>query len=215
MKIKSIQLQSPDIAGTAIFYGDLLGLPVQQHSDSRISIQAGTTEIIFSEAARPAVYHMAIDIPHNQLEVAYAWLSKKTDVLPVAPGQVFSEFVNWQARSVYFYDNNGNVMELICRLGLDNASTAGFSASSLLHVSEIGMVCADVPAVAAELQQQYGLPIYPKQPPADNFTVLGDEDGLFILVSEGRPWYPTNVAAGGFPLKVLFETEQGIKMLQV
>ncbi|PSK89764.1 VOC family protein [Taibaiella chishuiensis] len=210
MQIKTITLQSADIAATVVFYQDVLGIPVQEYENDRLSLQIGSTLVQFNAAAtgRP-VYHLAFDIPHNQLEAAYEWLRQKTEVLPVAPGTVFSEFERWNARSIYCYDNNGNILELICRLDLDNAADASFDAGALLHVSEVGIVCSDVPQYVQVLQQQYDLPVYAKQPPADNFTVLGDEEGLFVLVSEGRHWFPTTIAAAAFPLEITFDQGDG------
>ncbi len=210
MKIKTITIQTADIKATTAFYHDLLGIPVQAQQQDRITFSIGSSLLTFETGTTDQpVYHLAFDIPHNQLEAAYAWLSQKTEVLPVAEGSVFSEFERWNARSIYFFDNNGNILELICRLDLDNASGVAFDAGALLHISEIGIVCKAVPAYVQTLQQQYGLPLYTKQPPADNFTVLGDEEGLFVLVEEGRSWFPTQIAARAFPLDITFETGDG------
>lgn len=210
MKIKELELRSADLAATETFYKDTLGLVVHDKDADRISFRIGDTLVIFADTDKGnPIYHMAFDIPKNKLEEAYTWLNEKTDILPVAPGSVFSEFERWNARSLYFCDNNGNILELICRLDLDNAADADFDASSLLHVSEIGIVTGDVPGQVQQIRQRYGLDIYPKQPPADNFTVVGDETGLFIIVKESRHWFPTEVEARIFPLKIVFTGTTG------
>lgn len=205
MKINELQLLSPDLAATEAFYNKLLGLAIHDKDTRQITFRLGDTLIGFSQAddAKP-VYHMAFDIPHNQLEDAYDWLKEKTAILPVTADSVFSEFERWNARSLYFYDHQGNILELICRFDLDNAATAPFGASSFLHVSEIGIVCRDVPEMVKQIHNKYRLDLYPKQPPADNFTVMGDEEGLFIIVSEHRKWFPTEVEAGIYPVKIVF-----------
>ncbi len=216
MKIQQLKLQSPDLKATRAFYHDLLGIAIHDEDTGSITFSIGNTLVEFVRAtdSKP-VYHMAIDIPRNKLEAAYAWLKEKTEVLPVSPGLVFSEFERWNARSLYFYDNNGSILELICRLDLDNATAAAFDTSSFLHISEIGIVSRNVPETAALLQSRYGLELYPKQPPADNFTVMGAEDGLFIIVAEGRNWFPTEVAAGIFPLEIRFIKPDGNEALHI
>lgn len=210
MKIKELELRSLDLSATRTFYQDTLGLAIHDQDAELISFRIGDTLVAFSRAdTGNPVYHMAFDIPKNKLEEACIWLKGKAEILQTAPGSVFSEFERWNARSLYFCDNNGNILELICRLDLDNASEAGFDASSFLHVSEIGIVTPDVPGQVQQMRQRYGLDIYPKQPPAGNFTVLGDEEGLFIIVKELRHWFPTEVEAGIFPLKIVFAGTTG------
>jgi catechol-2,3-dioxygenase len=206
MNIKEIHLESHDLVATADFYHQLLGLPVQYKGENSISFLVGTTLIRFdkTESGKP-VYHIAFDIPNNQLETAYTWLKEKTTILPVTTGTVFSEFERWNARSLYFCDSNGNILELICRLDLDNATAKPFSASSLLHVSEIGIVTRDVPAMVRQLQDAYGLELYAKQPADDQFTVMGDEEGLFIIVHESRKWFPTQTEAHFFSTGIIFD----------
>lgn len=208
MNIKEIHLESHDLAATADFYHQLLGLPVHHRAEDSISFKVGTTLVRFdkTDTGKP-VYHMAFDIPCNQLEAGYAWLKEKTGILPITPGTVFSEFERWNARSLYCCDHNGNILELICRLDLDNATERPFDASSLLHVSEIGIVTHDVPALVQQLQDTYDLRLYPKQPADDHFTVMGDEDGLFIIVQASRKWFPTQVEARIFSTRIAFESD--------
>lgn len=208
MNIKEIQLESADLAATAAFYNQLLGLPVHHKEEHSISFRLGTTLIRFdkTESGKP-VYHLAFDIPNNQLEAAYAWLKEKTTILPITTGTVFSEFERWNARSLYLCDYNGNILELICRLDLDNATAKPFGVSSLLYVSEIGIVTRDVPAMVQQIRDAYGLELYAKQPADGQFTVMGDENGLFIIVQESRKWFPTQTEAYAFPTRILFDLD--------
>ncbi|MNY37869.1 hypothetical protein D3C86_1724580 [compost metagenome] len=127
-------------------------------------------------------------------------------MLPVTEETEFSDFELWNAKSFYFYDNNENLLELICRYDLDNQSEHTFDGSSILHVSEIGLVSDDVPFLAETLMNKYGLDVYSKQPAQDNFTALGDEEGLFIIVNEDRNWFPTEKKAKSFRTKIIFNT---------
>jgi hypothetical protein len=54
-----------------------------------------------------------------------------------------ADFVNWRAKSVYFFDPAGNIIELIARFDLNNASSEKFSSEQFLSLSEIGLVFPD------------------------------------------------------------------------
>ena len=90
-----------------------------------------------------------------------------------------------------FYDADGNIAELIARHTSGNASQAPFGGQSLLNVSEIGIAAADVPRCVSHLKQQTGVSEYGTS--GDTFAPIGDEEGLFIVVSEGREWAPDTV----------------------
>ena len=140
MKIKAIELLSNNIIET------------------ELSFLIGTTQLTFqkSDIQHPN-YHLAFDIPNNELEEAYNWLDQRTTALPVTDDSSFSSFEAWNAKSFYFYDNNENLLELICRFDADNQSSASFDSDALLFVSEIGIVTADVSAMGEELITKYGL----------------------------------------------------------
>lgn len=206
MKIETVNLLSQNIQQAKEFYTGVLGLESIGESVHEITFIIGYTQLNFrlTELINPN-YHLAIDIPRNRLEEASIWLQKQADLIPVKEGELFSRFEAWNAGSFYFYDNNGNLLELICRYDLDNRSEEEFTSSSLLYISEVGIVSRDVPATAKRLMVKYGLTYYAKQPPADNFVVLGNETGLIILVSDDRNWYPTTKKAEIFPLSIAIE----------
>lgn len=207
MKIKELYLLSNNLEETEVFYNNVLGMLTDSKNEVEIAFYAGETKIIFTESPDDTpVYHLAFDVPNNKLDEAYAWLKKRTTVLPVTTETEFSEFQLWNARSFYFYDNNGNLLEFICRFDLKNQSEQSFDSSSILYVSEIGLVTNDVPFLAEQLIQNYGLEVYSKQPVQDSFTALGDEEGLFILVNADRNWFPTEKKAASFPTKIFFDT---------
>jgi len=170
----------------------------------------GTTRLCFrSTVLQEPCYHIAVDIPNNKLGEAFDWLKSRVEILQVTETSMFSKFEAWNAESFYFYDNNGNLLEFICRLDVPNTSEQPFDISQLLYISEIGIVCDDVNGMAEKLNASYGLSYYSKQPKLDNFMVLGDEKGLFILVSPDRNWYPTGKKAKIFPLEVVFRGNEG------
>ncbi|WP_316822683.1 VOC family protein [Pedobacter gandavensis] len=205
MEIKVLQLITNHLIETERFYNQVLNLNTLDKSSDEVSFLIGRTKLSFvqKETIEKPVYHMAFDIPKNQLMEAYEWLKQRTKIIPVTPETDFSNFELWNANSFYFHDHNENLLEFICRQDLDNASEQAFDGSSLLAITEIGLVSEDVPFLAETLMAKYGLEVYEKQPAQDNFTVLGDEQGLLILVNEDRNWYPTDQKAKSFPVKMV------------
>ncbi|SEA51170.1 VOC family protein [Pedobacter hartonius] len=212
MKIIEILLLSTDLPATEQFYTEVLNVKVLYKNKDEVSFLIGTTKLSFGYTALQSPnYHLAIDIPNNKLHEAFDWLKHKTEILPVTATSQFSKFEAWNAESLYFYDNNGNLLELISRKDVLNNAKLDFDEAQLLYISEIGIVCENVNAQAKKLTTDYNLPYYPKQPKQDDFTVLGDEQGLIILVSPHRNWYPTNRKAEAFPLSVIFTQGSDLK----
>jgi catechol-2,3-dioxygenase len=213
MKILEVELLSDDILKTEVFYNEVLGLEIMYKDDSTISFNAGMTKLTFhsSKNLNP-VYHFAFDIPNNKLLEAFSWIEKKTEIMYVIPPDKIADFYNWNAKSFYFYDNNGNILEFIARNDLDNASHKPFDGKSILSVTEIGLVSKDVSQQSDELFEKYGLTVYSKQP---KFIVLGTVTGLFILVEENRDWYPTDKKSKSFWTKVVFRNNDEVKEIEI
>ena len=192
MDILKLEILTNDMAGTEQFYHGTLGLDVLEKSDLIISFLAGETTLIFKFVANlKPIYHFAFNIPGNKLNEAFDWVANRTDIMDVTPGNKIADFVNWSAKSFYFYDNNGNILEFIARFELDNESNVEFGSASILNVSEIGVCTDDVTAECDALIKKYGLPVFSKQPRLENFTAMGDHHGLLILSISNRHWYPT------------------------
>lgn len=211
MKIKELHLLTNNLDKTEEFYKEILDVTINEKTEKQLSFLIGTTQLIFilSQVPEP-VYHIAFDIPNNKLEVAFDWLSEKVSVLPVTPESKIADIKLWNAKSIYFYDNNGNLLELICRFDLDNQSEKTFDVTSILSVSEIGLVTDDVPALTNTIIEKYKLHVFQKQPAQENFTAIGDDEGLLIIVNENRNWFPTNQKAQSFWSKIIIEAATGI-----
>ncbi|MCF0058774.1 VOC family protein [Dyadobacter sp. CY356] len=210
MKIKELQLLTNNLDKTEAFYSAIFNVPVIQKTEKEISFSIGTTDLkfILSPVPKP-VYHIAFDIPHNKLEEAFDWLSEKVSVLPVTPDSQIADIKLWNAKSIYFYDINGNLLELICRFDLDNQSEKPFDASSVISISEIGIVTDDVPALTKSITEKYNIPVFHKQPAQENFTAVGDDEGLLVLVNQNRNWFPTNEKAQSYWSKIIIEVADG------
>jgi catechol-2,3-dioxygenase len=216
MNILEVELLTADINETERFYNTVIGLPTVSKNKSSISFATAVTKLTFkaSEHLKP-VYHFAFDIPHNKLNEAFAWIEKNTEIMDVIPPEKIADFHNWNAKSFYFYDNNGNILEFIARYDLDNTSEKPFDGSSVLSISEMGFVSKNVSRLSEELFEKFGLSVFSKQPKLEKFIVLGTDTGLFILVEENRDWYPTHKKAKSFWTKVVFNHNGKTEVLEV
>ena len=220
MLFKEIILQTKNLDTLYDFYKNNLQLKVVRTSTQTISIEAGKTILIFEEtnSTEKPVYHFAFNIPSNKIEDALQWLKEKVALLWIEDYKNYiAEFTNWNARSVYFPDVAGNIVELIARFDLHDEVDETFSAQHIRNVSEIGIVfnAEQFDASVNEMMQQYQLAYFSKQPPMKHFRAIGDDEGLFIIVPEYRNWYPTNIAGGIFPLSVMFENDDGKYRLEL
>lgn len=204
MTIIELELLSDNLAETTRFYKRVLGLDPYSTEKELIMFKVGATRLIFrkSENLKP-VYHFAIDVPNNSFEEAYKLMKWRTEIIAAEKGDII-DFTNWDAKSFYFLDNNGNILEFITRYGNKTFSNYTFSSNSYINISEIGLATNNVPELADTLVKEYGLPIFHRQPRGENFTVVGDDDGLLILGSKGRDWYPTKFRSQSFRTRVLY-----------
>lgn len=220
MLLKKLILQTKHLNELYHFYKNILQMPVTQTNSKNISIAAGKTTLVFQQTniTENPFYHFAFNIPSNKIEEAFQWLKNKVEVPWIEDYKNYiAEFTSWHARSVYFIDVGGNIVELIARFDLYNDDTALFSASQILNISEIGIVLnADkFDESTNKLLQQYQLEYFSKQPPMPHFRAIGNDEGLFIVVPEMRNWYPTTIQSEIFSLSILFENNNTQYHLQL
>jgi hypothetical protein len=217
MRIKKINIQSAIIPRLKEFYGVVLQLKIEEHADSLI-IYFGESVLQIEEADEgEPFYYFAINIPFNKIEEAREWLMKKVELLWMEDYKSdVADFINWHAKSVYFFDPAGNIVELIARFDLRNESREPFSSNHFLSISEIGIVFPEkeIEKNTEAILKQTQLGYFLKQSPMSHFKVVGDDEGLFIIVTEKRNWYPTSKPSGIFPLEIIFETENGVEVLR-
>jgi catechol-2,3-dioxygenase len=206
MNIRKIHLQTDDLPGTKKFYHTKLEFEIKEEGKDFISFNAGASELYFEQTKSPAnpTYHFAFNIPDNKIDEALEWTARKVEIVDVEGDSKIADFVNWNAKAFYFYDNNGNILEFIARFLLGKPSQSPFSAKSILSISEIGIVTDDVNQTAVDILQNFGIKHFKLPPPYEDFAALGDDEGLFILVTEKRLWYLTNLEAEKHPLQIYF-----------
>jgi len=199
MNIQKLELLTVDLVAQSDFYTNILELPTEP-TPSRLLITAGTTEILFSQAPSDfdGAYHFAFNIPENQYFAAKKWISSRIPLLRDKNDREDFESESWKSDSIYFLDSAGNILEFIARHALQNATKGNFNSSQILNVSEIGLPSENVIGLANELCTKLGLSVF-KQEPNENFTPVGDDNGLFILSIQNRIWMPDS----GVPAKML------------
>ena len=199
MLIQRLELLTNDLVAQRDYYAYVLDLPAHLENDFLL-VKAGGTDIVFTQALPGWMgnYHFCFNIPENQFLQAKAWLSKRIPLLKDAQGNDEFKSESWNAASSYFKDTAGNILEFIARHDLQNATEIPFTSEQILQVSEIGLPSKDVISFAKELCETLGVSVY-RQEPNENFTPIGDEDGLFILPIENRIWYPNT----GIPAQML------------
>jgi catechol-2,3-dioxygenase len=192
MKLQHIQIQTNNIQETTSFYQDILELPIIEKTSGSVTIQAGNSTLKFIENPQfKSIHHFAFNIPENKLEEAIDWCKSKVDLIFIEDQKVITNFENWNANAVYFYDNNGNLLEFIARHDLNNAQTEVFSSKSILNISEIGIVNENPLELGKQLIAKHGLEFFSKNANSEFFAAVGDDEGLLILVQPNRNWYPT------------------------
>jgi len=205
MNIIELELLSDDLGETEKFYKKVLGLePYLKEDKSILFFHIGSTKLIFrkSDNLKP-VYHFAIDVPTNRFFDAHNAIKKHTEILPVE-GDDIANFTNWDAKSFYFKDNNGNILEFITRYPNKEYYEDAYSSKCFVSISEIGLVTSNVKELADTLKDEYGIPIFSRQPRGDEFTVSGDDCGLFIIAAKNRDWFPTTIKARSFTTRILY-----------
>jgi len=159
-------------------------------SDGVATIAVGLTTITLVEipGSRES-NHFAITIPSNQFAAAKKWLSARVEPISWGDGETELRLGEpWNSESVYFRGPDGIILELITRQHLANASAEPFTSAQLLCVSEVGLGTPSVPAAFADVRRVFGMETFAGESP--DFTTVGDQHGLLILVTEGRPWFP-------------------------
>lgn len=191
MRLEEVVLQASDLARLRDFYCRVLGLPEVPGPGDTLALQAGRSRLCFQQADRTwqGYYHFAFDVPENQLAAAKAWLAGRVPLIADKTGADQFHFDSWNSDSVYFYDPAGNILEFIARHNAPTQATGPFGASAIVAVSEIGVACDDVPALVQRLRNELGVAVYADGAGAQ-FAPVGDEEGLLIVVTQGRIWFP-------------------------
>ncbi|MDQ6903901.1 MAG: VOC family protein, partial [Bacteroidota bacterium] len=164
------------------FYKDVLELNSSYIDEKSLKIIAGNSQLIFEETIDSGnpFYHFAFNIPNNKFDEAMEWISNKTPLLWLDDYNGYiADFVNWKAKSFYFLDPAGNILEIITRLELKDNVDEPFSSTHIRNISEIGLVynADDFDSNAQQLLKTFPINYFNKQSPLPHFRAIGDDEG--------------------------------------
>lgn len=204
MEIKAIEISSAHIYATIEFYHQNLGFEIHSHTSDTVAFKTGSSILSFihTDQSQPC-YHFAFLIPGNKVSEAVDWLSNKARLIRNPGDKLITDFKSWNARSIYFYDNNGNILEFIARFDLQDTCPKSFSASSVRCLNEIGLVVDAPLSFSEKITHELAIDYFEKGPKKEDFVVLGDNHGLLIVSGTDRSWFPTEHKAEKYYLKAV------------
>ncbi|WP_372773512.1 VOC family protein [Mangrovibacterium sp.] len=206
-QFKLLELFTTDLPGQKRFYGELLQLPIVAENDLYFICAVGESFLKFTVREYFRRSHFAFNIPSNQIHEAKSWLNSEIFQLKDKEDSIIP-YESWNAEAIYFYDYDGNVVELIARKNLAINSNENFTANSILGISEVGLPCDNIAKLYQKLSGRLSLPLYCGDD--KYFCAAGDESALLILVNQNqKKWFPTIHAA--LPADVNITIEQGGK----
>lgn len=190
MIIKELTLFTNTITKQKQFYKSVLELEQLVDTPEKISFKIGSSILTFQYNIKFKPSHLAFNIPSNAIYDALYWLKMRTKPIENKGGFV-TDFTNWNAKSVYFYDANNNILEFIAREDLNFESDFAFTSNTILSISEIGIATNDIQKLYQVIKSIKPISIFDGN--FNNFCALGNHNGLFILVDKNmKTWYPTN-----------------------
>lgn len=206
MKITKLQLYTSNLQEQLRFYRDTLNLEVLESTGDYFEVLTGYTQLRFQKKTNATPYHFAFHIPGEQEEIALEWLKERVAILH-GNGQEIVDFPAWNAKSIYFYDVDDNIVEFISRTNLHKPKSALFSEKSILGISEIGLVTSNIKEQLEFLNSEANLEKYDGN--LENFCAIGDDHGLLITINnELKDWYPTGDKAHSSAFKIEFEQKK-------
>lgn len=209
MKIEHLIIFSRNLEKQKRFYKSILDFPVREISGEAFLVEIGYSTLEFRQNDSATPYHIAFHIPSIQEELALLWLKDRVQILKNENEEIV-DFPAWSAKSIYFYDEDRNIIELISRKSFHPASSTVFSSQSIFGISEIGLAVQNVEAAYNALREGFSLEKYTGD--FETFCATGDDEGLFIIIDKDKmDWFPVDdkAYASEFEVKISTDNRQG------
>ena len=205
MKIKKLTIYTSQIKDQLEFYRDELNFEVKNLSEQSFELVAGYSVLRFEYKENATPYHIAFHIPDRQEEEALAWVENEMAVLKNNNEKII-DFSNWQAMSVYFYDEDKNIMEFISRRNFSKPESAIFNPASIVGIAEIGLATDNVLEKFEKINLECGLNKFDGD--FERFCAIGEPQGLIITINKNeKDWFPTYDKASVSDFRMEFEHE--------
>ncbi|MDQ4503883.1 hypothetical protein [Sinomonas sp. ASV322] len=201
MRIISVDFETEDVLRAESFYGSVLRLHTTRRGRS-LTVRAGSSRLALHEGSiGPGRQHLAFTVPRLMFDSAKEWIADRVPLLRDAEGRdEFETSPHWNARSLYFLDPDGNILEFIIRRDIPDERIGPFRPEHVQCISEVGIAVEDVPRAAARVGSVFGIDAYGNGAPT--FQPVGNVEGLLIFVTSGRHWFPTTTPSGARGLTV-------------
>ncbi|WP_299156120.1 VOC family protein [uncultured Christiangramia sp.] len=205
MKIHKLCLYTSDVRRQYSFYKDDLGMEIINYEEDSFEVQCGFSILRFEFKENSVPTHFAFHIPDEQEQEALNWLKTVVPVLKYNDEQII-DFSNWNAKSVYFYDKDRNIVEFISRRNFSKPEQGIFTAENIVGIAEIGLATSNIKETFKQLNVENNLHKYDGY--YEHFCAIGEDSGLFIVVNKhNKEWFPTNDNADPSDFKLNFEHE--------
>ena len=189
MKIEEITLFTNQVEKQKQFYQKVMEFDLVFNSEEKITFKTGESLLSFEYKETVNSAHFAFNIPSNKIDEALVWLQKRVAILSDGESLI-SNFVNWNAQAIYFYDADNNIVEFIARKDLNQNSAEFFSTKNIISISEIAIVTANISRLYEAVSILKPISVFDGD--FNRFCALGNHDGLFILIDKTtKTWHPT------------------------
>lgn len=203
MNILELKLYTNCLLEQTKFYTEVLGVNLVKTTERYSVLQLGKSRLVFEQSKMSRPYHFAINISTNKIDEALLWLDRRVKVLKYNNNLV-QDFVNWNAKAIYFYDVDHNIVEFIARGNLEFNRKGDFDADDLLEISEIGLPVEEIQPTYNSLNSIVPLKVFDGG--FDRFCAIGDERGLFICINKNKKtWFPTGDKAYSSRFEILIK----------
>ena len=216
MRITETTLYTNRLDEMKHFYTERLGLSVIEEDLSSFRINLGEDALVFQEAAtnQKRQYHFAINIPSNRFKEAKEWIKSRIPLL-TEDGEDEIYFEGIDATSLYFYDADENVVELIARHSINVESDADvFSTHDFLGIGEMSLTAINPLHVAQELanieiHRRDGNPIDERHL---NFLGAPNSETYILLVPKNRVWLFSPKLSIPSPIQMVIDRQYIVEM---
>ena len=210
MKIRKLTVYTSNIQEQLEFYQEELNFEIINSTEKSFEIVVGYSLLRFESREKTTPYHIAFHIPDRQEDLAAEWLEKIVPLLRYNDYKII-DFPNWQAKSIYFYDRDQNIMEFISRREFCKPESAIFNAANMVGIAEIGLVTKDIKEKFEILKMDCGLERFDGD--FERFCAIGEDQGLIITINnDKKDWFPTNDQAYSSDFKMEFEHDSKISI---
>lgn len=204
MLIKSLTLFTFQMEAQKNFFAKM-GFKIDEEDQKSIAIQVGSSRLIFKKSLQDYLYHYCFLIPGNMLDSALDWM-RQNGIQPLEwEDAIIHPHHAWKAKSVYFFDGDGNLAEFIIRKEMDNDRPGFFEQNAIINLNEIGMPTEDITAFNEMLSSTMGTRFWKGD--YNRFGTHGDQEGMFLLPNPNikKTWFPTEIQIKPCPFEAVIE----------